>query len=105
MSTLIDEIRVARETVARLEAETSESGHLLRLSKEKLRKARQELDTLLVELVSGQSRYPLPGFDQVVPPHANGNGQPAAADTTPVRLLEPPLETKIRRRKKGASAP
>jgi len=110
MSTLIDEIRIAREIVARLESETSESGHLLRLSKEKLRKARGELDVLLSELCTGKSRYTLPGFDQVVPGNGNGNGQAAgngqaipitAANETPVRpSLDPPLRG---RRKKGAA--
>lgn len=79
---LISEIASAREAVIRLEAETSEAGHRLSLSREKLRKARGELDTLLQELVSGKSRYPLPGFDPI-PAAAAGNGQasPTAAGT------------------------
>lgn len=79
MSTIIDEIAAAREAVIRLEEETSEAGHRLSLSREKLRKARGELDTLLQELVSGVSRYPL------FPAEASGNGQPAEASTAPPR--------------------
>jgi len=113
MSELIDEIRVARETVVLLESETSESGRLLRLSKEKLRKARGELDTLLQELCTGQSRYALPGFDRIVPGNgqASGNGHVLTPDTfhavepvltteadeTPVRV-EPPLRGRGRKR-------
>jgi hypothetical protein len=90
---LVASIRKARETVVRLEAETSESGHLLRLSKEKLRRARAELDTLLAELCNGQSRYPL--FPEVQP----GNGatpEPTIADEVPVR---PALSGRVRRTK------
>ncbi len=82
MSDLITEIAAARESVIRLESETSEAGHRLSLSREKLRKARGELDTLLQELVSGKSRYPLPGFDRLNLGDAAGNGQ---ADETPAR--------------------
>ena len=95
---LIDEISLARDAVTRLEAETSDAGHKLRLSKEKLRKSRQELDALLVELVSGESRYPL------FPAETAGNGQASA----PPAAAEPPLGetvTRSRRSKKGASAP
>jgi hypothetical protein len=101
MSDLVAEIRTAREAVTKLEAETSESGHRLRLSKEKLRKARGELDVLLQELCTGQSRYTLPGFDQVVPA-GNGDGQipPTVADQTPVRpSLDPPLRGRRRKEK------
>ena len=76
------------------------------------RKARKELDALLDELETSQSRYPLPGFDRLeLPPeggngNGNGNGQPAQADATPVRLAEPPLEAAVRgRKKKGAAVP
>lgn len=65
----------------------------------------RSLDALLDELETGQSRYPLPGFDRLeLPPEGgNGNGQPAQADATPVRLAEPPLEAAVRgRKKKGA---
>ncbi len=89
MSDLITEIAAARESVIRLEEETSEAGHRLSLSREKLRKARGELDTLLQELVSGVSRYPLPGFDPI-PAAANGQAVP-----------EPPLRG--RRKAKGVA--
>ena len=95
MSTLIDEIRIAQDAITRLEAETSEAGHRLRLSKENLRKARSELSTLLTELTSGQSRYPLPGFDPI-PAAANGQAVPTAAETAPLRG---------RRKAKGATVP
>ena len=77
---LVNEISVARDAVARLEVEASDAGHKLRLSKEKLRKARQELDTLLVELVSGESRYPL------FPAETAGNGQDATPQARPTQL-------------------
>ncbi len=92
MSNLIDEIRAAREALRRLESETSEAGYKLRMCKEREKIGRRELDTLLDELETGQSRYPLPGFDRLEVP--SGNGAPddhqGPADTTrPARKRRP----------------
>lgn len=94
---LIAEIRAAKESVHRLETETSEAGYNLRLSRDKLKEARGLLDELLEELISGTSkRYPL--FPSQPGPAGNGQVEPvpttptAAADTAPLRG----------RRKKGA---
>ena len=73
MSNLIDEIRAAREALRRQEAETSESASRLRLCKDRERKARKGLDALLDELETGQSLYPLPGFDRLEPPPVGWN--------------------------------
>ena len=83
MSTdLISEIRAARESLRRLESETSEAGYKLRMCKEREKQGRKELDTLLDELETGESRYPLPGFDRLEVPAAteaaDGNGQSPA---------------------------
>ena len=78
MSNLIDEIRAAREAFRRLESETSEAGYKLRMCKERLKNGRKELDALLDELETGQSRYPLPGFDRLeTPDPTNGNREPS----------------------------
>ncbi len=99
MSMLIDEIKTARRLLRDEESRTHEAAIELQNCNRREKKAKAELDVLLDELETGRSPYPL--FE----PKADGNGEPAAADTTPVRLLEPPLEAKIRgRRKKGASA-
>ena len=62
----------AREDLRRQEAETSEAGHTLSICKERQRKARKELDKLLDELETGQSRYTLPGFDPLEISGGNG---------------------------------
>ena len=69
MSTdLIAEIRSAKEDVKRLELEASEAAHKVRMLKGRLKDARQTLDEVLEELISGQSkRYTLPGFDSEAP--------------------------------------
>jgi hypothetical protein len=75
--------RIAQDAITRLESETSEAGHRLRLSKENLRKARSELSTLLTELTSGQSRYPLPGFDPIPAAAANGLASAPTSEAEP----------------------
>jgi hypothetical protein len=87
---LISEIRAAKESIHRLEIETSEAGYNLRLSRDKLKEARRLLDELLEELISGQSkRYPL------FPEAASGNGQASV----PATAARPPRQ---RRRKAAA---
>jgi hypothetical protein len=75
MSTdLIQEIRRARENLRHKEAQASEAGFTLRMARESEKKARAELDQLLDELETGQSRYTLPGFDRLEIPAASPNG-------------------------------
>ena len=78
---LISEIRRARENLRHQEAKAAEAGFTLRMCKEAEKKARAELDQLLDELETGQSRYTLPGFDRLDLPAARGpaggNGVPA----------------------------
>lgn len=90
MSTLIDEIRTAKESVRRLETEASEAGYNLRLAKDRLKEGRKLLDELLEELISGtSSRYPL--FPSEPEPAGNGLVEPvpptptAEASTAPLR--------------------
>ena len=74
MSNLIDEIRTARALLRTEENRTHEAAIELRNCKDRERKARTELDRLLDELETGQSRYTLPGFDR--PEAPSGNGAP-----------------------------
>jgi hypothetical protein len=83
MSTdLIAEIRRAREAVRYQEAKTSEAGFTLRMAKEQEKKARAELDQLLDELETGESRYTLPGFDRLEIPGGNGAAKDRPGDPT-----------------------
>ena len=75
MSTdLISEIRRARENLRYRQREASEAGFTLKMCRSAEKKAAAELDTLLDELETGQSRYMLPGFDRFDLPDSNGNG-------------------------------
>jgi hypothetical protein len=74
MSDLIDEIRAARQVLRQRDVEASDAGFTLRACKEQQKKARAELDKLLDELETGQSRYSLPGFDRLEMPAASPNG-------------------------------
>jgi hypothetical protein len=74
MSDLIDEIRAARHVLRQRDDEASNAGFTLRACKEQQKKAQAELDKLLDELETGQSRYPLPGFDRLEIPAASPNG-------------------------------
>ena len=74
MSDLFAEIRTARQTLRCEENRTHEAAIELRNCKDREKKAKKELDALLDELETGQSRYTLPGFDRPGVPPANGNG-------------------------------
>ena len=88
---LIQEIRRARENLRHLEAQAAEAGFNLRMAKEREKKARGELDQLLDELETGESRYTLPGFDRLELPKGNGAAQdrPGGVIAGPVRLDGP----------------
>ena len=73
--TIIDEIRRAREALRHEENRAAEAGFNLRMAREREKKARAELDQLLDELETGQSRYTLPGFDRLELPRGNGAAQ------------------------------
>jgi hypothetical protein len=89
MSTdLINEIRRAREALRFHENKTSEAGFTLRMCKEQEKKARGELDLLLDELETGQSRYTLPGFDRLEVPGSNG-ATPGAGSSGPNDFVPP----------------
>jgi hypothetical protein len=91
---LIQEIRRAREALRHQENKTSEAGFTLRMAKEQEKKARAELDQLLDELETGESRYTLPGFDrlEMVPPGTNGNGNGPATIPGPINWTERDLD-------------
>ena len=82
---LIEEIRSARCVLRTEENRTHEAAIELRNCKEREKRAKGELDALLDELETGQSRYPLPGFDRMEIPDptpdpavaapANGRGR------------------------------
>jgi hypothetical protein len=76
MSTdLIAEIRSARARLRSEENRTHDAAIELQNCKRREKQAKGELDALLDELESGQSRYPLPGFDPLeIPEPEGGNG-------------------------------
>jgi hypothetical protein len=59
MSNLIEDIARANDDLRQVEDETSEAGFRLQDCKRRFRQARAELDTLITELATNKSRYPL----------------------------------------------
>lgn len=59
MSTLIDEITNADQELRTAETETTAASKQLRQCKRRLKDCRSELSRLILELKTGESRYPL----------------------------------------------
>jgi hypothetical protein len=107
MISLIDEIDAARRDLLHREKEAVEASRVLRACKAAKRQAKAELDVLLEELCTGESRYPLLGFDPLVTPRQNGNGTHDEFQRGPTEFAEvpsnEPAEPGKRARKKPAA--
>lgn len=91
MSNLIEDIARANDELRRIEDETSEAGFRLQDCKRRLRQARTELDTLITELSTNQSRYPLFERIEVSPngthdEHQRGPTDRASMPPPPIRI-------------------
>jgi hypothetical protein len=102
MISLIDEIDAARRDLLHREKEAVEASRVLRACKAAKRQAKAELDVLLEELCTGESRYPLLGFDPLVTPRQNGNGTHDEFQRGPTEFAEVPSERAGRTRKASA---
>jgi len=84
---LIAEIRTARALLRDEEVRTHGAAIELQNCRQREKKAKVELDRLLDELETGESRYTLPGFDRLEVSDSGGNGQHtplAAAGEAPI---------------------
>lgn len=80
MPSLIDEIRTARALLRDEENRTTKAAIELRNCRDREKKAKVELDRLLDELETGESRYTLPGFDRLEVAPENAGGTPPAGN-------------------------
>jgi len=85
MSNLIEDIARANDDLRQIEDETSEAGFRLQDCKRRLRQARAELDTLITELATNKSRYPL--FERI---EVSPNGTPDEHQRGPMEFADSP---------------
>jgi hypothetical protein len=99
MSNLIDEILAARDSLRAAEDRATDASRQLRSCKASVEAAKTELDLLLDELKTGQSRYPL--LERFAP-----NGEAITHDEhqrgpTAFEALAPPIRVARTRGKRG----